>query len=130
MKLKLKEEKGQSMVEFAMILPVLLLIIIGIIEFGFMFSGYLALSNASREAVRTVSLGETDTVAIQRAKDVAIILNPSKMIVSINPSAAIRDRGDSVRVTIVYEYDFLTPFMESLFGGNLQLEAEATMRVE
>ena len=70
MKLNLKEDKGQSMVEFAMILPVLLLIIIGIIEFGFMFSGYLALSNASREAVRTVSLGETDMVAIQRAKEI------------------------------------------------------------
>lgn len=130
MKLNLKEDKGQSMVEFAMILPVLLLIIIGIIEFGFMFSGYLALSNASREAVRTVSLGETDMVAIQRAKDVAITLNPTKMNVSISPSAALRDRGDSVRVTIVYDYDFLTPFMEALFGGDLQLEAEATMRVE
>ena len=130
MKLNPREEKGQSMVEFALILPVLILIIIGIIEFGFLFSGYLALTNASREAVRTVSLGETDVEAIQRAKDVAIILNPAKMNVSISPSAVIRDRGDSVTATISYDYDFLTPFMEKLFGSNLQLEAEATMRVE
>lgn len=130
MKLNFKREEGQSMVEFALVLPVLMLIIIGIIEFGFLFSGYLALSNASREAVRTVSLGETDVVAIQRAKDVAMTLNPSKMNVSISPTSVMRDRGDSATVTIVYEYDFLTPFMEAIFGGDLQLEADATMRVE
>lgn len=130
MRLNFKNEKGQTMVEFALLLPVLLLIVIGIIEFGFMFSGYLTLSNASREAVRTVSLGETDAVASQRAKDVALTLDPSKMNVSISPAFAMRDRGDSTTVSIVYEYDFLTPFMEAIFGGDLQLEADATMRVE
>lgn len=130
MKLNFKAEKGQSMVEFAILLPILILIVVGIIEFGFMFSGYLALSNASREAVRTVSLGETDAVAIQRAKDVALTLESTKMNVSISPAFAMRDRGNSTTVTIVYEYDFLTPFMEAIFGGNLQLKADATMRVE
>ena len=130
MKLNLKDDKGQSMVEFAMILPILLLIVVGIIEFGFLFSGYLALSNASREAVRTASLGASDSDAIQRAKDVALTLEPSKMIVTISPAVASRDRGDSVTVAIAYEYDFLTPFMEAIFGSNLQLESEATMRVE
>ena len=130
MKRKLRSEKGQSMVEFALIMPVLLLIVVGIIEFGLMFSGYLALTNASREAVRYISLGGDDASAIQRAKDVSMNLDSNKMTVLINPSGANRERGDSVKVTIKYQYKFLTPFIGIIFGNTLDLEADAVMRVE
>ncbi len=130
MTLKLKDEKGQSMVEFAMILPVLLLILVGIIEFGFMFSGYLTLTNASRESARAISLGATDAIATQRAKDSSMQLDGSQMVVVISPSAATRQQGDMVTVTITYEYDFLTPFMEAILGGNFLLKTDTTMRVE
>ena len=56
---RMKRSKGQSLVEFALVMPLLMLILIGIIEFGFMFSGYLSLTNASREAARVISLGGT-----------------------------------------------------------------------
>lgn len=118
------------MVEFALIIPVLLLIVIGIIEFGFMFGGYLSLTNASREAVRFVSLGGTDAAAITRAKEVAINLAPERMIVTISPSNALRNRGDSVSVNITYDYEFLTPFMNRLLGNTVSLKSKATMRVE
>lgn len=130
MKQKLRNESGQSMVEFALILPVLLFIVIGIIEFGFMFSGYLALTNASREAVRYISLGGDNASAIQRAKDVSMNLDPNQMTILIDPSGGIRERGDSVKVTIQYDYKFLTPFFGVLFGNTLELEADAVMRVE
>jgi len=130
MKKRLNNEKGQSMVEFALIMPILLLIIVGIIEFGFMFSSFLTLTNASREAVRALSLGSTDASATQRAKDSSMNLDPTQLVVIINPSGSTRSPGDSVTVTITYEYDFLTPFMEKLFGSNFQLKTDTTMRVE
>jgi uncharacterized protein (UPF0333 family) len=126
----LKRQEGQSMVEFALIIPVLLLIVIGIIEFGFMFGSYLSLTNASREAVRYVSLGGTDAAAETRAKEVAIILVPDRMRVTISPSNTLRNRGDSVSVDITYDYEFLTPFMNRFLGNSVTLRSKATMRVE
>ena len=125
-----KNEKGQSMVEFALVIPVLLLIVIGIIEFGFMFSSYLTLTNASREAVRYISLGGDDVGAILRANNVAVNTDPNRMVVTISPTSSNRDRGDSVTVEINYDYDFLTPFMDVLLGNNFNLKVKATMRVE
>lgn len=123
-------EKGQSMVEFALIVPVLLLIIIGIIEFGFLFSGYLTLSNASREVSRSVSLGANDSNATIRAKDAAVNLIPEKVLVSITPNDSNRKQGDLVTIVITYEYDFLTPFIEKLLGDNFLLRVETSVRVE
>ncbi len=130
MNLKLKDEKAQSMVEFAIIFPILLLILVGIIEFGFMFSGYLTLSNASREAARSISLGAGDVAAVQKVKDSAANLDKTHIVVTINPVEAIRKQGDLVTLTITYDYDFLTPFMEKIFGNNFILKTETTMRVE
>ena len=130
MKLRPSDEKGQSMVEFAMIVPILLLIVVGIIEFGFMFSGFLTLTNASREAARAISLGATDANAIQRAKDSSMQLDGTQMVVVIDPNSGTRQQGDMVTVTISYEYDFLTPFMEAILGSNFMLETDTTMRVE
>ncbi len=48
----LKRQKGQGLVEFALILPVLLLIILAIIEMALIFQGYLTVQHAAREAAR------------------------------------------------------------------------------
>ena len=45
-------ERGQSLVEFALVLTPLLLILLGIIQFGFIFNSYVTLTNAAREAAR------------------------------------------------------------------------------
>ena len=57
MKLKhLKNEHGQAMVEFALILPILLLFIAGIIDFGWIYHNQLSANNASREAARYIAI--------------------------------------------------------------------------
>ena len=50
-------QKGQSIVEFALILPLFLLLVFGICQFGFAFSDYLALSNVARNSAREASIG-------------------------------------------------------------------------
>lgn len=62
-----RQETGAAAVEFAIILPVLLLIIFGIIEFGFVFNSQIAITQAAREGVRVEALGTGD--AVQTTKD-------------------------------------------------------------
>lgn len=47
-----REETGQNLVEFALLLPILMYILLGIIQFGFIFAAYVTLNNAVREAAR------------------------------------------------------------------------------
>src|SRR5207248_3214821 len=59
-----KSESGAELIEFALTLPLLLLLVLGIIEFGFMFQEYEVLTNAAREGARIAVLptyGATDT---------------------------------------------------------------------
>ncbi|NBD36935.1 MAG: pilus assembly protein, partial [Chloroflexi bacterium] len=57
---KKRDRHGQGFVEFALILPVLLLIIVGIMEFGHLFIVYASLTNASREGTRYGIVSPTD----------------------------------------------------------------------
>jgi Flp pilus assembly protein TadG len=53
-------ERGASAVEFALVVPVLLLVLFGIIDFGFAVNRYAIVNNAAREGVREASLGATE----------------------------------------------------------------------
>ncbi len=125
-----KKDDGQAMVELALILPVLLLIIMGIFEFGFMFNNYLTLNNVSREAARYASLGGTDAEAVIRATEIAPNLDSDQLTIVITPTEANRGRGDSVEVVVTYQYSLLTPFLDGIIGNGIPLEAKTVMRVE
>ncbi len=55
-----RNEDGAAAVEFALVLPVLILLVFGIIEFGFVFNRWLGVTHAAREGVRSLSLGDPD----------------------------------------------------------------------
>ena len=52
-----QQRKGQTLIEFAITLPVLLVLIFGIIEFGRIFQAWISIQNAAREAARYASTG-------------------------------------------------------------------------
>jgi Flp pilus assembly protein TadG len=54
---RLGREDGQALVEFAIILPLLLLLVTGIIEFGLMFNKYITLTDAARNGAQTLAVG-------------------------------------------------------------------------
>jgi len=62
----MKKQKGQSVVEFALVLPFLLGIILGIVYFGLVFSDYLALNSLARTISRDVSLYEGNSTSDYR----------------------------------------------------------------
>lgn len=124
----LRNEKGQSFVEFALILPVLLIIVMGILEFGLMFNAYITISNASREGARLGSLGGTNTQITQRVETTAGILNSSDITVTVTPNS--RSRGDMIIVLVEYDYSLITPVISNILSPIINLEASTTMRVE
>lgn len=61
----LRRNDGASAAEFAMILPLLLLFLFGIVQYGIMFFAYNNMSNAAREGARAMAVGEVDAAGAQ-----------------------------------------------------------------
>jgi Flp pilus assembly protein TadG len=101
-----KDQKGQTMVEFALVLPVLLMLILGVIQFGIAFNNYLAVTDAVRAGARKGSVarfiqtGREDAVR-QVVHDAADNLDTSKMPVTVVSSW---EAGEPVTVTATYPY--------------------------
>lgn len=127
----IKTRKGQSLVETALVLPIIILVLTGIIDFGLLFNTYLQVSNASREGARVAAIGNTDAVIISAVNTVAAALDPDKLTVVISPEeAAGRESGDSVTVTVQYEYKMITPLIGAIVPGPINLKTSTTMRCE
>jgi Flp pilus assembly protein TadG len=125
-----KVNKGQSLVETALILPVLLLLLTGIIDFGLLFNSYLVVSNASREGARHAAVGDSDAQIRAVAGNAAATLDPDRLTVEITPGEAARDTGDSVTVTVRYGYSMATPVIAAFFPEEFDIETSTTMRCE
>ena len=99
----LKSERGQDIVELALVLPLLLVIAMAVLDFGRAFSTYLVLTNAAREGARQASMGPYSTTVITEAA-----LNETRgsgladgdVTVTIVPAAA----GDPVRVSVQHNF--------------------------
>lgn len=128
--MKKKNNRGQALVETALVLPIILLILLGIIDFGLMFNNYLMLGNASREGARTAAVGASDSEITSLVANVAATLDVSKITVTITPSQAYRKKGDEVVVTVDYDYNMITPIISSIVPGPLHLSSRSVMRIE
>ena len=115
-----KNERGQSLVEFAVALPVLLLVLFAIFEFGIVFKNYLALTEAVRVGAREAAVsrqlpdptGETVTAVENAAADLG-----DDLVVNVTPSAPWAP-GIDVTVTGTYPYK-LDLFGVPIITGNL-----------
>lgn len=125
-----KEEKGQSMVETALVIPLLLLLLVGMFDFGRIFYTYTHLHLAAQETVRVGGLGASDADIVSFAKDYAKVKDPENLNVSISPNDSSRNSGDYVTVTIDYPMNFITPFLSSMLSPSFQVHTESTIRVE
>ena len=125
---RLRSERGASAVEFAFIVPLLLLLALGIAEFGRAFQVEGTLSAAAREGVRIMALQNDQTAARSMVRSVASSLNPAitDAQITISPSScpAVYTPGSSVQLTISYRLTLLTGF----FGAGLDLHSSGVMR--
>ena len=126
----IKNQKGQSLVEFAIILPILLLLILGIAEFGIMLNSYLTIQNVAREGARFGITGGSDTEIIALIKATSPNLTAADMSITITPSEANRKSGDTMQVKVTYSYHVIVPIISSLVGNVIALNAQTSMRIE
>ena len=120
-KSKLRNEKGASAVEFALVVPIFLMLVFGIFQFGIAFNNWIALTHAAREGVRLAAVGQYDE---QRVRDSA----PSVDIQSISVSGQGGFIGDPVTVIVTGKVlNINIPF-----AGNwpVTLRSKAVMRLE
>jgi hypothetical protein len=128
------------MVEFALVLPLLIALVFGIIEFGVFFYNRAMLTNAAREAAREGSLFRDPRLT---QDELAAIVNSycSSYMVTFGPPSAVTTvaefdpqplvSGGHLTVRVQYHYDFLIMpgFITDLVGG-VDLRAATTMRAE
>lgn len=124
-----KDESGQSLVEFALVLPVLLLILIGIIDFGKIFSTELVIEGAALDAARYASVGATDAQVNQVIQQDCATLQISQLTVTIAPTQSNRVSGQPVVVTISYPVNLDLP-LTAFLPNPLIVHAATAMRVE
>ena len=120
-KSKLRNEKGASAVEFALVLPIFLMLVFGIFQFGIAFNNWIAITHAAREGARLAAVGQYDE---QRVRDSA----PSVAIESISVSGQDGAVGDPV--TVIVAGNILN--INIPFAGNwpVTLRSTAVMRLE
>jgi Flp pilus assembly protein TadG len=108
-----KDQKGQSLVEVALTMPILILVLVGILDLGRAYFTFIALSDAAAEGAAYAAIHPTDTTQIvARAVDSStglVTFEPSMVKVTANEITA----GNPITVTIEYEYQILTPLMSS-----------------
>jgi Flp pilus assembly pilin Flp len=136
------DESGAELIEFALVLPLLLLVLLGIVDFGFLFQRYEVVTNAAREGARVAVLpgyGDGDVQArvdqyltaggLTAAHPPAVIGHPAGVAVSGYCSAVT-----TVTVTYPYTYSFVAGiagyFGASGLAARSTLTATAEMRNE
>ncbi|WP_164745695.1 TadE/TadG family type IV pilus assembly protein [Neobacillus mesonae] len=121
----MKSEKGQSLVEFALIVPLLVLLLIGIVDFSRIFHAYLTIDHSGREAARAASIGK-DEVTI---KSIAVNQGASIGLTASQVNVNTGSSGSNATITITYQVTFLTPLIGKIVNP-LTLKDTTTMRVE
>lgn len=107
-RMKRASERGAVAVEFALLAPVLVLLVLGIMEFGRAYNAQVSLSNAAREGVRVMAISNDVSAARSAAKTAAVSLNPQLLDSNFTFSATSCASGAQMSVTIKYTLRTLT----------------------
>ena len=140
-----KGERGQALVEFAIVVTIFIALLSGIVDFGAVLNGWITLSSAAREGARQASIGRSvaDVTAAARGFSLVAGVNPANVNVSVtypdgrNPPQT----GDRVTVTVqAAQFPITTPVVVAAFraagqcgGGGactIPLSSSTTMRSE
>lgn len=135
-----KDRQGNAMVEFALVAPLLVLILTGIMVLGVIINAKIVVAGAAREAGRTWAIVKNDQLARDKAAE-SIVSGGLKMndggSVLFAPQHDVRFQPDGyyIRVTVTYRQPTLVPLIADLMGqgdgqGHVLLTSQAVFRME
>jgi Flp pilus assembly protein TadG len=127
-------ERGQAPVELALVVPIFLVLVLGIVDFGWALRSWIAVGNSAREGARVGAVGASCDDIKQRAVDTSTdLLNLS----DVSVKNCQGEPGTSVVVTVTHDYSFITPvgsLLTTFSGGTLPSTVTMTssndMRIE
>jgi len=148
--MRIRSRTGSQVVEFALILPILLVLVFGIIDFGLAMFDKAVVTNASREAARAgivyreprVTAAEVQAIAANYCSNYLVTFGASTPTVAVErgvpdpdtgnvtwTSGAVMDSGDFLRVTVTYVYNYgtigsLLPLSPLTLTGRTIMRAE------
>jgi Flp pilus assembly protein TadG len=140
---RIRDERGASAVEFALVAPLLFLVIFAIIDFGFGFHAWDATQNAAREGGRVAAVTSNPATIEARVRAASDFLDQTQMSVTVQckpaggssfggcPSSAAWTEGDLVRITVNYNYGYMTPLPTMVgMSSPMRLSSVAETRFE
>src|SRR5579862_382229 len=107
-KISRRRQSGSQLVEFALVLPILAILIFAICQYGFIFAAYITIRNASAVGARQAIINSNNVVAVAQAA-VAPLLTPSSATVTSTPTNLTSGVGISVQVS--YPFPLIIPFV-------------------
>jgi Flp pilus assembly protein TadG len=143
-------------VEFALIVPMLLLLVFGIIEFGYMMSRDTAIDNAARDGARVASLdgsfadictsvkqeitgsgmpapsacNATTSTTTANIKIDCLKVDGTACAATASNYDTLAVSGGTATVKVSYSYKWITPLISSIFGSTANLDQYTQMRIE
>lgn len=124
-----KRESGQSLAELALVLPILLVILCGIIDFGWIYYNQITLNNAAREGARYAVIHYDPNVDWKAEAESRMI---NDMVGVDSATAIVSDPVEQqITASVTANPKILTGFTSTILGKNtIELHAECTMRLE
>lgn len=125
---RLRDERGQTAVELALIAPLLIVLLLGIIQFGVAFHDYVTITDAARAGARKAIVarfsGGDFSPATQAARDAASQLDQTKLQPTVKDPDGLT-AGSLVTVTVTYPYKIDIPLLGlTVSSGNLTAVAK------
>ena len=132
-----RNERGQALVEFAIVLPMLLLLLLGIVDFARAWNVYEVLTDAAREGARIAVVDYQPAITEQDVRD-AIVEAGQRAAIGIDPADITITgfhAGRGTQATVRVEYDHELKWVGALLGlvsgdRTLSMISEFTMRNE
>ena len=129
MKLR-REQHGQALVEMALVIPLFILLLFGVIEMGRIGHAYITVSSAARAGARLATIGGTDLEIREAVLNAAPTLNSSALTVEITPNQLNRQSGQGVTVQVMYPVQLIIPIISNVIPNPVVVNSTLNMRLE
>lgn len=116
----LRRDRGQSLVEFAIVVPLLLALLVAIFEFGRAWNIQQVVTNVAREGARQGVLATVDNDSVQTVVSTLLTtarLDPADATVSVNGCNDITGTECNVQIQYPYNFLFMGPVVRLISGG-------------
>lgn len=125
--------QGQALVEFALVVPLLALLLFGIIQHGFIFNGYMNVRHAAHVTARSVALSGAVTnmanVTVLARQAILPPLDPSDLTSVTVQNVTLVQPNDALRVTLNYSLPLFMRFVvPGATNGRINLSGSAVYR--